>query len=126
MKSLTETSCFQRASVRCTRTSRAVWMAHSRPCRWQKSQWPTGCVVNGLCVSNQRLTASPAPCSEVDSTHGFAVLWAGAAHYLLVPTEKIPGIESSQLLAPAAPNYWAFAWQSRFFLNDTVGTPVPR
>jgi CDP-diacylglycerol pyrophosphatase len=83
-------------------------------------------VINGLCVSNQQLTANPAPCSVVDSKRGFAVLWAGAAHYLLVPTAKISGIESDDLLAPAAPNYWAFAWQSRSFLNDTVGTTVPR
>ena len=83
-------------------------------------------VVDSLCVGNQRLTASPAPCSVVDSARGFALLWAGGAHYLLVPTAKIPGIESDELLAPAAPNYWAFAWQSRSFLDDTVGKAVPR
>ena len=83
-------------------------------------------VVDGLCVGNQRLTASPAPCSVVDSDRGFAILWAGGAHYLLVPTAKIPGIESDALLAPAAPNYWALAWQSRTFLSDTVGKVVPR
>src|SRR6266536_3338085 len=83
-------------------------------------------VVNGLCVGNQRLTSSPAPCSSVDIEHGFAVLWAGAAHYLLVPTVRIPGIESSELLTPAAPNYWAYAWQARSFLDDAVGKAVPR
>ena len=83
-------------------------------------------MVDSLCVGNQRLTASPAPCSVVDGERGFAVLWAGGAHYLLVPTAKIAGIESDALLAPAAPNYWAFAWQSRSFLDDAVGKPVPR
>jgi CDP-diacylglycerol pyrophosphatase len=83
-------------------------------------------VVGGLCLGNQRLTASPAPCSYVDPDKGFALLRAGAAHYLLVPTVPIPGIESAELLAAAAPNYWAFAWQSRSYLTDAVGAPLPR
>jgi CDP-diacylglycerol pyrophosphatase len=83
-------------------------------------------VVGGLCLGNQRLTASPAPCSYVDTAKGFALLRAGAAHYLLVPTVRIVGIESSDLLSPSAPNYWALAWQSRSYLNDAAGVPVPR
>jgi CDP-diacylglycerol pyrophosphatase len=83
-------------------------------------------VVGGLCLGNQRLTASPAPCSYVDAAKGFALLRAGGVHYLLVPTVRIVGIESSDLLAPAAPNYWALAWQSRSYLSDAAGGPVPR
>ena len=83
-------------------------------------------VVNGLCLGNQRLTASPAPCTEVDIERGFALLWAGAAHYMLVPTIRIAGIESSDLLAASAPNYWALAWQSRSHLSDVAGASVPR
>jgi CDP-diacylglycerol pyrophosphatase len=83
-------------------------------------------VVNGLCLGNQRLTASPAPCSYVDPAKGFALLRAGAVHYLLVPTTRIIGIESSDLLAATAPNYWALAWQSRSYLNDAAGVAVPR
>lgn len=83
-------------------------------------------VVNGLCLGNQRLTASPAPCSYVDVAKGFALLRAGGAHYLLVPTVPIAGIESSDLLAPSALNYWALAWQSRSYLSDAAGGSVPR
>lgn len=83
-------------------------------------------VVNGLCLGNQRLTASPAPCSYVDIAKGYAILRAGGAHYLLVPTVRIAGIESSDLLAPSAPNYWALAWQSRSYLSDAAGGTVPR
>jgi CDP-diacylglycerol pyrophosphatase len=83
-------------------------------------------VVGGLCLGNQRLTASPAPCSYVDAAKGFALLRAGGVHYLLVPTVRIVGIESSDLLAPTAPNYWALAWQSRSYLSDAAGGPVPR
>jgi CDP-diacylglycerol pyrophosphatase len=83
-------------------------------------------VVNGLCLGNQRLTASPAPCSYVDAKKDFALLRAGAVHYLLVPTVRITGIESADLLSPSAPNYWALAWQSRSYLNDAAGVVVPR
>jgi CDP-diacylglycerol pyrophosphatase len=83
-------------------------------------------VVNGLCLGNQQLTASPAPCSLVDTAKGYALVHAGGAHYLLVPTVRIAGIESSDLLAPSAPNYWALAWQSRSYLNDAAGGPVAR
>src|SRR5579871_1480337 len=83
-------------------------------------------VVNGLCLGNQRLTASPAPCSYVDSAKGYALLHPGAVHYLLVPTVPIAGIESSDLLAPSSPNYWALAWQARSYLDDAAGVSVPR
>ena len=83
-------------------------------------------VVNGLCLGNQRLTGSPAPCSYVDTAKGFALIHPGEVHYLLVPTIRIIGIESADLLSPAARNYWALAWQSRSYLNDAAGVPVPR
>ena len=83
-------------------------------------------VVNGLCLGNQRLTANPAPCTYVDAAKGFALIHAGDVHYLLVPTVRIVGIESAELLSPSAPNYWALAWQSRSYLNDPAGVPVPR
>jgi len=35
----------------------------------------------------------------------------GGAHYLLIPTQTMAGIESGELLDPEAPNYFAEAWQ---------------
>ncbi|XLM23387.1 CDP-diacylglycerol diphosphatase, partial [Chromobacterium piscinae] len=37
----------------------------------------------------------------------------GALQYLLIPTEKVSGIESPRLLGDDAPAYWREAWQAR-------------
>ena len=81
----------------------------------------------------------PAPCVQVvvpdsaheDSAHedsGYAVLAdrKGGAHFLLIPTRTIPGIESPLLYATGAPNYFAFAWEARGRLTDVVGHGIPR
>lgn len=76
----------------------------------------------------------PAPCVQVvlpDQGHGdsgYAVLAdrKGGAHFLLIPTRSIAGIESPELAEPHAPNYFAFAWNARSRLADVVGHPVPR
>jgi CDP-diacylglycerol pyrophosphatase len=76
----------------------------------------------------------PTPCVQVvvqDSAHedtGYAVLAdrKGGAHFLLIPTRSIPGIESPLLYQPGAPNYFAFAWEARSRLADVVGHGVPR
>ena len=60
-----------------------------------------------------------APFAVVDlwegDAKGYAVLkdLVGAAQYLLIPTARVPGIESLLLLAPEAPNYFADAWRER-------------
>ena len=50
----------------------------------------------------------------------------GGAHYLLVPTRTMAGIESSELLDPDAPNYFAEAWHARELISSFVGHDVPR
>jgi CDP-diacylglycerol pyrophosphatase len=82
--------------------------------------------VHDLCVPNQQLFNNPLPCSEVDiaggTDAGIAVVSAGPAKVLLVPTRKISGIESPLLLASGAPDYWAYAWQARKYLVDAAGS----
>lgn len=51
-------------------------------------------------------------------------MWSAAC--LLIPTERISGIESPQLLAPDATNYFAAAWQARSLVEDRIGRTVPR
>lgn len=76
----------------------------------------------------------PAPCVQVvlpDQGHGdsgYAVLAdrKGGAHFLVIPTRSIPGIESPVLAESRAPNYFAFAWNARSRLADVVGHSVPR
>jgi CDP-diacylglycerol pyrophosphatase len=90
--------------------------------------------VQQQCVVNWREHHNPAPCERVfladpkESDSGYAVIAApgGGAHYLLVPTRTMTGTESSELLDPDAPNYFAAAWRSRGLLGAFIGHDVPR
>jgi CDP-diacylglycerol pyrophosphatase len=45
---------------------------------------------------------------------------------LLIPTERVTGIEDPAVLAPTAPNYFADAWAARHFVNAMAGQIIPR
>jgi CDP-diacylglycerol pyrophosphatase len=89
-------------------------------------------IVHDQCVPDQETTGAPAPCALVDlaagEQRGYAVLkdLVGATQYLLIPTERIPGIESPALLDPAAPNYFAAAWEAKSFVDARAGVDIPR
>jgi CDP-diacylglycerol pyrophosphatase len=89
-------------------------------------------IVDGQCVPDQRAHADPAPCALVDlaagDRGGYAVLkdLVGATQFLLIPTARITGIESPELVAPGAPNYFAAAWRARVFVEQRAGEPLPR
>jgi CDP-diacylglycerol pyrophosphatase len=85
-------------------------------------------VVHGLCVRDMKASGNPAPCAEVNLAAGYAVLkdLSRKTQYLLVPTDRITGIESPALLAPDAPNYWRAAWSARRFIEQRAGRPLPR
>ena len=59
---------------------------------------------------------------------GYAVLkdLVGATQFLVIPTERIAGIESPELVAPDAPNYFADAWRARSFVEQRAGRGLPR
>jgi CDP-diacylglycerol pyrophosphatase len=85
-------------------------------------------VVHDLCVTDVRLSGSPAPCSKVDLPHGYAVLKdiRGDTQLLLIPTDRVTGIEDTKLLAANSPNYWQAAWDARLIFEKRAGRPVPR
>lgn len=91
-------------------------------------------IVQDQCVLNWQEHHNPAPCERVfladpkNGSSGYAVVEApgGGAHYLLVPTRTMAGIESSELLDPDAPNYFAEAWHAHGLINAFVGHDVPR
>jgi CDP-diacylglycerol pyrophosphatase len=91
-------------------------------------------IVQDQCVLDWQEHQKPAPCERVfladlkNASSGYAVLAApgGGAHYLLIPTRTMAGIESSELLDPDAPNYFAEAWHARSLLGSFVGHDVPR
>jgi len=91
-------------------------------------------IVQQECVPDWRSAHDPAPCVSVTlpdrarGADGYAVLAdiKGGAHYLLIPTRSIGGIESPELRAPGTFNYLEAAWEQRRVLKRTVGHPVPR
>jgi CDP-diacylglycerol pyrophosphatase len=91
-------------------------------------------IVQTQCVLGWKQHHNPAPCERVvlydpnGSDNGYAVLQdpAGGAHYLLVPTQTMAGLESGELLDRDAPNYFAEAWHVHDLLAKSIGHTVPR
>jgi CDP-diacylglycerol pyrophosphatase len=91
-------------------------------------------IVQNQCVINWTQHHDPAPCERVElsggkgSDSGYAILADpdGGAHYLLVPTQTMAGVDSNELLDPDLPNYFAEAWRARDLLTKFVGHEVPR
>lgn len=96
-------------------------------------------IVQDQCVPHWMAQHDPTPCAAVyladakRADSGYAVLAdrKGGAHFLLIPTRKIPGIESPDLLLPDAPNYLGAAWAAREWLmrgrairRDAIGLAV--
>lgn len=91
-------------------------------------------IVQQECIPHWLRTHRPDPCISVHVTgrgtgaQGFALLAdeKGGAHFLLIPTQSIRGIESPELRASGALNYFDAAWKARSVLQSVVGHPVPR
>lgn len=83
-------------------------------------------IVSQQCVPNMEANQDPKPCIQVDTHAGFVVYkdMHGPLQYLLMPTAKISGIESPQILATSSPNYFLEAWQARHFMADKYGAPI--
>ena len=92
----------------------------------------TGCVrlsaldANGLwkvvgeqCVPNARDRSDPGPCTTVDFQKRYAVLKDinGRAQYLLIPTDRVSGIESAEILYGGSPEYWVGAWAAGRYVD---------
>ncbi|MEJ0018842.1 MAG: CDP-diacylglycerol diphosphatase [Acetobacteraceae bacterium] len=86
-------------------------------------------IVNEQCVPDQQQFRSPKPCTLVDLGAGYVVLKdrVGVAQYLVMPTARISGIESPEILAADSPNYWEAAWQARRYVADALNrSSMPR
>ncbi|MGD0502063.1 MAG: CDP-diacylglycerol diphosphatase [Steroidobacteraceae bacterium] len=90
-------------------------------------------IVQNQCVVNWTQHQNPSPCEKVflaeanaDSS-GYALLADpdGGAHYLLIPTQTMTGTDSTELLDPNLPNYFAEAWRGRDLLAKFVGHAIP-
>jgi CDP-diacylglycerol pyrophosphatase len=91
-------------------------------------------IVQNQCVLNWSQHHDPAPCERVfladpkNNNSGYAVLAdrKGGAHYLLIPTQTMAGVDGNELLDPDLPNYFAEAWHARDLMTKFVGHDVPR
>ncbi|HEY1942439.1 MAG TPA: CDP-diacylglycerol diphosphatase [Roseiarcus sp.] len=89
-------------------------------------------IVHGQCVPHVEAGQGPKPCERVDieegESKGFALLkdLHGVAQYLAIPTSRVTGIEDAQILAPDAPNYFAYAWANRDAVEAKLGHALPR
>lgn len=85
-------------------------------------------IVGEQCVPDEKQHHSPRPCEMVDLAGGYAVLKdiVGKTQFLLIPTARVGGIESPQVLQPDAPNYWQAAWQARRYVDDRAHRQLPR
>ena len=79
-------------------------------------------IVSLDCVPAARTTGKTGVCKAVNLPERYALLRDrnGVAQHLLIPTDRISGVESPVLLAPDAPNYWADAWEARRDVEDTL------
>jgi CDP-diacylglycerol pyrophosphatase len=90
-------------------------------------------IVQDQCLAHWREQHSAAPCVEVHlddaarAESGYAVLAdrKGGAHFLLIPTRTISGIESAALEEPGAPSYFEAAWRAHERLDGVLGRQVP-
>jgi CDP-diacylglycerol pyrophosphatase len=86
--------------------------------------------VHDVCVPDQQIFASPAPCAEVNIAAGYVILKdpdsIAPTHFLLIPTARITGIEDPALLSPDAPNYWATTWRARRYVDQRAGRVLGR
>lgn len=89
-------------------------------------------IISDRCLPAFEQHKPPDPCAAVDLTggiaHGFVVLKDrnGATQFLLMPTAKITGSESPEILAPDATNYFADAWLERGRMDARAGHKFPR
>ncbi len=82
-------------------------------------------VVHDVCGVDMKLTGHAAPCTSLG--HGYAILSdPRSAQLLVIPTRRLTGIESPELLSADAPNYWQAAWDTKALFERRVGRPVPR
>ena len=83
-------------------------------------------IVHEKCVPHMLADNDPKPCAEATASSAILKDLVGVAQYLLIPTAKIGGMESPEILRPDAPNYFAAAWDARRFVEAKLGKKLPR
>ena len=88
-------------------------------------------IVQDQCLVHWHDLHSTDPCLELHVDEGEQSGYAGladikgGAHFLLIPTKTISGIEDPALESPGAPSYFQAAWQAHKRLDGVIGRKVP-
>ena len=83
-------------------------------------------IVSRQCVPDQNQHHNPSPCMKVDPDKGYALLkdLNGPYQDLLIPTDKVTGIEDIALTRNLLPHYFAQAWKNHDVLSAGLQTPI--
>jgi len=84
-------------------------------------------IVSEQCVPPEQSIGKPGACTDVNLKKHYAILKdiVGATQFLLIPTDRVTGIESPSILAADAPDYWADAWAARQVVGRRIGLTFP-
>nr|WP_246216393.1 CDP-diacylglycerol diphosphatase [Paraburkholderia agricolaris] len=84
-------------------------------------------IVDVRCVPSQQATGTPGQCTIVNLDKRYAILKdiVVRSQHLLIPTDRVTGIESPFILAPNASDYWDDAWTSRLYVEKSVKRTLP-
>ncbi|WP_429931736.1 CDP-diacylglycerol diphosphatase [Agrobacterium vitis] len=79
-------------------------------------------------IVHDKCVVATAPCVRVNTGEHYALLkdQRGVAQHLLIPTDKITGIESPALLDAKTPNFFADAWNERAAVGAKLPHPLAR
>ena len=79
-------------------------------------------------IVHDKCVVQTAPCLSVNTGEHYALLkdLRGIAQVLLIPTDKITGMESPTLLDPATHNFFADAWAEQADVDARLPHAVPR
>jgi CDP-diacylglycerol pyrophosphatase len=80
-------------------------------------------IVHDRCIPDQSDHDDPAPCVTVNLAERWALYKDdnGKTQFLLIPTDRVTGIEDPSILSERAPNYWEAAWDARRFVDQRAG-----
>lgn len=79
-------------------------------------------------IVHNKCVVATKPCTVVNTAEHYALLkdLRGVAQHLLIPTDKITGIESPALLDPNTPNFFNDAWKEQTEVDAKLPHPLPR
>lgn len=103
----------------CAMTLLGAWQLRGNPdVLWK--------IVSRQCVPNEAAHQDPSPCLQVYPDKGFVLLkdLNGPYQALLIPTDRVTGIEDIALTRDLLPHYFAQAWKHRDVLSVGLAQPI--